>query len=407
MRLARAIVKVPAVVAAACCSALFSCVSLRQVAPGEERAIREAAVSLAAGIAETGSAERWFAEDGVYQCMMYFAGRDPAFVSEHLRGMRSAADFQSYTLHTFGLTGIECGLDMMMAWDAASHYAYGNPRKPMEEMRTRRFRISSYPGTARADDAGKVGDLAERALDRLLAAMAPEGDLRGRFESNLNRMSGRAISLILAPDSRYWDAFNATARTTFGAGWDPEKKTTYEISIGVPYYNSLSCGTLVHEITHMTDLLCKLAPIEETNPGEITGENAREKFTAWWADSNAGIFPGDTPLGEGVAMYMSRRLDVIHAAFFVSPKQNLESARGRRPIRSGILMKTPVAWDRKTRLLQYEELNSFVEFLVERRGLDEFLRFYMRPPLTEERFASFFGEDYAGAEQEWRAWLGF
>jgi hypothetical protein len=394
--------RVVRILCAAAALSLAACAGLRPVGAEEELAIRTAAARLAADIPGIGSVERGIVEDGVYWSFDAMARRDPSFVREALPQLRTAEDIQRYTLRRFSMTTPEFALEVSMALDRQTPFDYGSPVRQMSALRTDHFTLRYYPGTRAAADLDRISFLAERTLEEILRLMAPTAAARERFSANLGRVNDGTISLILPPNSRYWKRFNATAQMTFGCGWDAGRGTHLDMTIGVPYFNTLGCATLAHEITHMVDLLCKLEPGDLEAPDGITAENAESVLGTLMKTAMERIWPHDTPFGEGMAMYASTRIDPFHRYLLLPASAVLKAASARRPVRHGILLRSPVSPDRRTRILQYEELLGLVEHIVARNGIERFMEFYLTPPLTEERFTERYGIGYADMEAEWR-----
>lgn len=375
------------------------CASLHELSPAVECSLRRAASSFTGGVEVANETERSIVEDGLYCYLEAIVRRKPDFPMRELPEISTAEELKQSIVRTFGMTPMELGLEAFVQWERESRFDYGSPKRPMNEFETEHFILGYYPGTPAEEDLERVSYLCEKYLAKLLAFAAPEQPKKERFYANLARLERGRIPLLLPPDSRYWDRFNATAQMQFGFALDSGGRISIDMSIGVPYYNTLSSVVLVHEITHMVDLLLKLVP-------EDLEQNTTPKLVRkWWKEVFSGIFPHDTPLGEGFAEYTSYRFSLFQRWFLLSPEERLLVTEKRRRIREGILLSSPVASNRRVRLLQYTELHSLLNYLVQKYGEERFLDFYFEPPLTEERFTGAYGEGFAEIERQWRAWL--
>ncbi len=345
-------------------------------------------------------------QSGFRELLLYLAETEsPDFLNE-IGSVKTTGEFSSFIAGRFGKTPMEIGLDAFIYWDSRVKFDYEAGKDDLLELTSEHFLYRFYEGTAAYDDIDRIIYLCEKNVSELIAFIDQDRILTKRFQENFDYLENNRIILELPPNSKLWSGFNKTAHMRVGYDFT-ENGFVSDISIALPYYNSLSSSVLTHEITHMIDLLFKIDLSETERFRAPLSEDEEAEFSGWWESIFEDIFPHDTQFGEGFAEYTAYQYSIFHHNFLLKPEERLRQTRSRRPIRSDILKKPAIALNRSRRLLQYAELQSMVTYLIERYGKEKFVKFYFDPPLTEECFNRYYGLSYSQAEAEWKMYYDF
>ncbi len=385
---------------------LSSCVSYYELTPQDEDSIEKISKRFVDQTETEHIFERELITNGIQELLAYLvAVRSDSVISE-LDRLSTIADLRNYIVHKLHKTPMELGLDAFLYWDVTKHYDYELHKDDVLEYESEHYVYRVFKNTRAHKDIERIIYLSEKYISDLIGFINPDKTVLKQFENNFSYLEEKKIVLELPPNSKYWEGFNQTASIDFGCSIS-DKGLQIKISIAFPYYNSLSTAVLTHEVTHMVDLLFKINIEQTKSLSHLRGDKLKESFDKWWNTVFKDIFPHDTQLGEGFAEYTSFKFSIFYRDIVLKSEERLHATKKSRAIRSSILKRPTSAWNRKVRLLQYTELQSFVTFLIEKYGKDKFIEFYFNPPLTEERFITLYDKSYSELEQEWREYYGF
>jgi hypothetical protein len=398
--------------------ALSSCAGFPKALPEAERqSLDEAADTIAAGMKRSPgpyAAEDALAATRATEAFFEYLGRRHPGSTERIAAMRAASELAPYLASAFGETPYEDALAAFMEWDRAPAARAWDEAKA-DRLETEHFIVLSMPGTVGYEDREYVARLCERLLDALQSRIAlalPEESaaMRARFAENMASLRANKVLIMLPPNSRAFKGFGDTASTNWGFTLDGGA-LGIEASIKLPYFNALSSAILAHELTHLVEIFFKLdldaaPPIPAMKDGRPTKAYV-ESLQAWAGPVFKAIVPWDTGFGEGFAERMAAEVSPMHQAFFDDPDELLRVARSRVPLSKDILAASPTVKDRRVRIVRYAELHSFVSYLIEARGLDAFLSFYMDVPVRESRFVEVYGSSYRAMQDKWMAARGY
>jgi hypothetical protein len=385
---------------------IVSCISYGELTQQDKDRIDQISNRLVNQLKTEHIFEKELIAQGLQELLAYVVAVRSESVLHDLEKLNTTADLRHYMLNTLHKTPMELGLDAFLYWDETTHYDYQLHKDDVLEYESEHYVYKVFKDTPAHKDIEKIIFLCEKYISELIGFINPNEKILKRFENNFSYLEYKKILLELPPNSSYWKNFNRTASMKFGYGFGDDG-LKIEISIALPYFNILSSAVLTHEITHMVDLLFKIDLKKAEELSFLEPEKRKPALNNWWEQVFKDIFPHDTQFGEGFAEYTAFQFSIFYRDLVLRPEERLHATKQSRAVRTRILKRPTASLNRKVRLLQYTELQSFVTFLIEKYGKEKFIAFYFSPPLTEERFIAFYNKSYSDMESEWREYYGF
>lgn len=378
-----------------CFLLLFSCASYRDVSESEQKMLQQKAHQFASEMKVNTEMERQLLFDGLNEMMAFTSAKGDRHWPEKMERCESLKDYIDLIYSQLNSSPRELVLEANAYWNSHSDYVYIEDPINYE---TDHFLFTVYPRSPAHRDIEYLGAAMEEYLETLLDYMSLNSEQRQMFRRNSLYLPGGKITLMLPPDTKLWSGFSSTAQVSMGLSYHPETgEATFEMPIQIPYYNGLSSSAMVHELTHMIEILSKkdlMAMIQEIeDTGDIQG--VFDRFVT-------EVMPHDTPVGEGFAQHASALFSPFQHNILPNVHSSVKASLVQRDLPQNLLSRNSVKTGSKERMVQYLYLESLTTYLIETYGKDRFLTYFMTVPLTEEQFISSYSMTYQEAEEEWR-----